>query len=82
MLITKGAEKMPRRSENIRNETTPHPDGKRENVINDSGLQSPQMGVIVDDDRDQNPFRLSMTNNKDMEEFEQFMRGESLDKGD
>lgn len=73
---------MPRRSENIRNETTPHPDGKRESINNDPGLQSPQMGVIVDDDKEQNPFRLSLTNNKDLKEFEEFMREDTLDQGE
>lgn len=73
---------MPRRSENVHSNATPHPDGKYDRIINDSmAAESSQMGVSFGNESGtQNPFRLSKTKNKDMVEFEQFMRGDSLDK--
>lgn len=71
---------MPRKTENVGTQTTAHIDGKYENIVNDPGLQSPEMGVTAHNEKTTNPFGLSKTKNKDMKEFEQFMRGDSLDK--
>lgn len=73
---------MPRKHDVVHSNATPHSDGKYESVINDpTATQSPQLGVFVDDEkRERNPFQLSKNKNKDMEEFERFMRGDSLDK--
>ncbi len=75
---------MPRKTENVHSNATPHSDGKYENVINDPlTTQSRHIGVFIDNEsREQNPFQLSNSNekNKDMEEFEQLMRGDALDK--
>lgn len=74
---------MPRKTEDVHSNKTSHSDGKFESVISDTlATQGQQMGVFIDNEsREQNPFQLSKTKNKDMEEFEQFMRGEALDKG-
>lgn len=73
---------MPRKTEDVHSNATPHQDGKYESVINDStGIQSPQMGVFTNNEkRKQNPFQLSNPPKKDMEDFEQLMRGDALDK--
>ncbi|RST72207.1 hypothetical protein D4T97_016290 [Siminovitchia acidinfaciens] len=73
---------MPRKTEDVHSNSTPHSDGKYESVINDPmASQSAHMGVFTDDEkRKKNPFHLSKTKNKAMEEFEQLMRGDALDK--
>ncbi|MFS0644375.1 hypothetical protein [Siminovitchia sp. 179-K 8D1 HS] len=71
---------MPRKTENVGSQTTAHIDGTSENIINDPGLQNPTMGVITHDEDPPNPMHLANTKNKDMKEFEQYMRGDSLDK--
>lgn len=73
---------MPKKNEDIHSNATPHNDGKFESVINDpTAMQSTQMGVFIDNEsREQNPFQLSKSKNKDMKEFEQLMRGDALDK--
>lgn len=71
---------MPRKTENVGSKTTGHHDGTYEGVINDPGLQSPGIGIAANNEKTPNPFRLSKTKNKEMTEFEQYMRGDSLDK--
>ncbi|RWR12870.1 hypothetical protein QNH23_10985 [Siminovitchia fortis] len=73
---------MPRKTEDVHSNATPHSDGKYESVINDpTATESPQTGVFIDNEaREQNPFQLSKTKNKDMEEFEKLLRGDALDK--
>ncbi|MBD8004816.1 hypothetical protein [Bacillus norwichensis] len=73
---------MPRKHDVVHSNATPNSDGKYESVINDpTATQSSRLGISGDDEkRKRNPLSLSNTKNKDMEEFERFMRGDSLDK--
>jgi hypothetical protein len=76
----KGVKAMPRKTENAGSQTTAHIDGKFESIINDPGLQSPQMGVATHNEDAPNPMHLANMKNKDMKEFEEYMRGDSLDQ--
>lgn len=74
---------MPRNEQNI--EVTPHFDGEKENVINDStAMQGKQMGIVINADeefnQDQNPYNFSnIQTNENMEDFEKIMRGNKID---
>ncbi|MFD1707745.1 hypothetical protein ACFSCZ_13540 [Siminovitchia sediminis] len=73
---------MPRKTDNIHSNTTPHSDGKYESIINDpTATQGSKAGVFMDrEQKKQHPLQLSNTNNKDMKEFEQLLRGDALDE--
>lgn len=65
---------MPRRDTGT--ETTPHPDGKMESIINDS--QGLQFGMSTKVDR--NAFTtLNQINDETMKKFEKLMRGQPVD---
>lgn len=76
---------MPGKDKHYRN-TSPHFDGKRESIINDStATQGGQFGITFDSDKEyhqeKNPFHLSQSKPDDnMQEFEKLMRNNSIKK--
>lgn len=66
---------MPRRDTGT--ETTPHPDGRRESIINDS--EGKQYGMSVEKNKDTEFSSLTQINDEQMKKFEKMMRGDMRD---
>lgn len=73
---------MPRNSENQHVEATPHFDGPRESVINDSTASaSSKLGMFTENNTDEeiaaekSPFKFTPKQDPMMERFEKLMRG-------
>ncbi|WP_226669918.1 hypothetical protein [Metabacillus litoralis] len=74
---------MDRRNQN--SEVTPHPDGKRESIINDSlSTAGTSMGIIMDKEnefqQESNPFHHPIVTDPSMVEFEKLMRGKKVEE--
>ncbi|WP_019413812.1 hypothetical protein [Paenisporosarcina sp. TG20] len=75
---------MPRRTENLNVEATPHFDGEKENIINDpTASGSTKMGIQLDtkeefaEERD--PLKSFPERDKELKQFEKLMRGKKID---
>lgn len=66
---------MPKDSENTHSKSTPHFDGQRDRVINDS--QGTQMGVRIDRTK-QNPYSVTELKNENMKEFKSLTSGKTI----
>lgn len=72
-----------RRNQN--SEVTPHSDGERESIINDSlSTAGAQMGIKMDKDnefhQEKNPFYHPIVTDPSMVEFEKLMRGKKVEE--
>jgi hypothetical protein len=75
---------MPRNNENQHVEATPHFDGEKEGIINDTTATSgSSMGIQVETNvefaLERNPFNFKPKKDPEMEKFESLMRGNKLD---
>ena len=69
---------------NQHSQTSPHPDGERESILNDSLSTSGQMmGIKMDADheftQEINPYHHKLVTDPDMIEFEELMRGKKVE---
>ncbi|WP_332645390.1 hypothetical protein [Lysinibacillus sp. 54212] len=76
---------MPRNQEHQHTETTPHRDGKKEELIDDPlATQSSLIGIKTSSNEEfgveKNPFKYKPKCDKEMDKFERLMRGTPLDK--
>ncbi|MCR2823840.1 hypothetical protein [Lederbergia panacisoli] len=70
---------MPRKTRDTGSQATPHFDGEYEDVINDPGMQSAQMGLNINITGKQNSFHVSELPNDDMKNFEKLTRGKNVE---
>lgn len=77
MLNSKGVDnEMPRRTEDVGTEATPHFDGKREGFLNDS--KGVQMGIRTEVDETKDPF-LNRKKDDELKRFEELTRGDPVE---
>jgi len=70
---------------NLHSEVTPHPDGEKESIINDTlSTTGSQIGIKLDADpefsQEKNPFDHEIKPDPDMAEFEKLMRGKKIEE--
>lgn len=66
---------MPRKTEDVGSEATPHFDGKQEGILNDS--TGVQMGVKTDGNKTKDPFQ-NRIKDEELKRFEELTRGDSV----
>lgn len=70
---------------NLHSEVTPHPDGEKESIINDTlSTTGSQIGINLDADpeftQEKNPFDHEIKPDPDMATFEKLMRGKKIEE--
>jgi len=70
---------------NLHSEVTPHPDGEKESIINDTlSTTGSQIGIKLDADpeftQEKNPFDHEIKPDPDMAAFEKLMRGKKIEE--
>lgn len=68
-----------------RSEVTPHQDGQKESIINDTlATAGSKMGIELDADpefhQEKNPYHLKFKQDPSMAEFEKLMRGKKIEE--